>query len=180
MMTHTETHLPDNILLEKWADIGFVWQGSLYAQDFDRLAQNVDLERQGTDDALYVVVNLAKQNGVLWLDYQVKGVLWTPCQRCLLPMPIDVSGEYRLAILTSENQMDKIQGAEFVLVNEICPSDRKTLPLRDLLEDELLLALPLAPRHDDCQLLVDSVGDIKEEESENPFAVLAGLKGKLS
>lgn len=179
-MTHTEKHLPEHILLEKWADSGFAWQGHLHAKDFDRLVKNVDLTCQDGDNTLQVAVNLAKENGILWLHYQVAGRLLTPCQRCLSPMPIDVSGEYRLAILASESDIDKIQGAEFVLVDEICPAERKTLPLKDLLEDELLLALPLAPRHEACEMLLDSVGDIVEEESENPFAVLASLKGKLS
>ena len=37
----------------------------------------------------------------------------------------------------------------------------------------------MAPKHDDCEMAVDQVGDIPEEETENPFASLAALKGKL-
>ncbi|WDE07622.1 23S rRNA accumulation protein YceD [Thalassomonas viridans] len=52
--------------------------------------------------------------------------------------------------------------------------------LRELVEDELLLAIPLIPRHslEDCQAPADSVwGELPEElEKPNPFDVLKQLK----
>lgn len=53
--------------------------------------------------------------------------------------------------------------------------------LRALIEDELLMALPLVPRHDECpdavQLSVQSADfDAAQEEKTNPFAALAALK----
>ncbi len=52
--------------------------------------------------------------------------------------------------------------------------------LRELVEDELLLAIPLIPRHDlkDCQAAADSVwGELPEElDKPNPFDVLKKLK----
>ena len=55
------------------------------------------------------------------------------------------------------------------------------LDLADLIEDELLLALPLVPRHDVCPapLPVPDNADVPEEdEPVNPFAALAALKTK--
>lgn len=52
--------------------------------------------------------------------------------------------------------------------------------LRELVEDELLLAIPLIPRHEleDCQSPADSVwGELPEElDKPNPFDVLKQLK----
>jgi uncharacterized protein len=51
-------------------------------------------------------------------------------------------------------------------------------PLTDLLalvEDELLLSLPLVPRHDDCEPPVKAGVD----EEISPFAVLRQLRGKV-
>ena len=52
--------------------------------------------------------------------------------------------------------------------------------LRELVEDELLLAIPLIPRHEleDCQAPADSVwGELPEElDKPNPFDVLKQLK----
>ena len=54
----------------------------------------------------------------------------------------------------------------------------KTLNLRDLVEDEMLLALPLVPRHDVCpEAIPMQFGDVEEvEEKANPFASLAILR----
>ena len=60
-----------------------------------------------------------------------------------------------------------------------------------MLEDELLMALPLVPMHEDCPTLVvlstgetgldqaDEAGEVPSAgEKPNPFAVLAQLKTK--
>jgi uncharacterized protein len=54
----------------------------------------------------------------------------------------------------------------------------RSLDLVSLVEDELLLALPLVPRHEVCpQPLPMSHGDdVQEEPAPNPFAALAVLK----
>ena len=181
IMTQTHKHpdnqtLPNNILLEKWADIGFHWQGEIAIDELPRLSeQTVD------GGSLQALVDLAKQDGVLWLSYQVTGAVSVGCQRCLESLSIDLSGEYRLALLNDESEIGLIDGAEYVLIDELGESARRLLPIKDLLEDELMLALPLSPRHKDCDMLVKSVGDeIEEEVQENPFAALAALKGKLS
>jgi uncharacterized protein len=57
----------------------------------------------------------------------------------------------------------------------------RSLDLRELVEDEMLLALPLVPRHAQCpEPLPRSFGDVDEveeaEQKANPFAALAALK----
>lgn len=170
--------MPANILFEKWADIGFEWQGSLSVNELARLAeQTID------DSTLQATCTLSQDDGILWLQYTVAGQIKIACQRCLEPLQCDIDDEYRLAVLTDESQLGKIADAEYVLLDEVLTGDgRRMLPIKDLLEDELILSLPLSPRHDDCELYVDSAGDeiIDEQESDNPFAALAALKGRLS
>jgi uncharacterized protein len=53
--------------------------------------------------------------------------------------------------------------------------------LRDLVEDELLMAIPLVPMHPSCPetprfSVADADFDATVQEQTNPFAVLAGLK----
>ncbi len=175
-----DNELPANIMLDKWADIGFHWQGELAVAGFSRLAKQV----LNAADTLAVTAHLAKDDGILWLNYSVAGSVTVACQRCLSPLIIDVSGDYGMALLYSEDDIARIDDAEFVLISEVLGSEnRRMLPIKDLLEDELLLTLPLSPRHDDCDMYVESVGDEiadATEEKENPFAALASLKGKLS
>jgi len=59
----------------------------------------------------------------------------------------------------------------------------RSVDLRELVEDELLLAMPLVPRHEVCPApLLAPQADVAFEEAEqdrpNPFAALAALKGK--
>lgn len=173
------TTLPKNIAFDKWADIGFTWQGNVPVTDLPRLAEQVM-----ADEMLTVTLTLTQEDKILWLNYDIKAVLSVACQRCLDPMPVDISGNYRMAILDSENKIGYLEAldetADYVLLDEICPDDKKMLPVADMLEDELLLAIPLSPRHDDCDMHTDSVGDVADEPAENPFAVLGQLKGKLS
>jgi hypothetical protein len=65
---------------------------------------------------------------------------------------------------------------EIILIDEL--TDDNKLWLLSMIEDELLVDLPLAPKHDDCEMAVTEVGELPEAvaEKENPFAVLASLK----
>lgn len=182
-MTHFSkpTAMPTEIALDKWADIGFEWQGVVPITQFERLADEID---SMGDDTLDVSFSLKNKHGLLWLDYHIEATLLVPCQRCLTPMAVNISNDYRLAILENEDKIGYLHAidadAEYVLIGEICEPDvRKMLPISDLLEDELLLAIPLSPRHTDCELLTDSVGELPDTPKENPFAMLEQLKGKL-
>lgn len=174
-MTHApHTALPANIGLEKWSAIGFHWQGQISLSEFERLSADVQ-----AGEPLTVAVDFAKDDeGILRLRYEVSGSLSVVCQRCLLPLLVDISGVYEMAILSDEAQAERMADQEYILLAEL--GNPSHLPIKDLLEDELILALPLSARHDDCELLVDSVGDVADTPSDNPFAVLANLKSKPS
>ena len=56
-----------------------------------------------------------------------------------------------------------------------------TVDLLSLIEDELLLLMPLSPKHESCEHKHQpAVEDVVEEKRDNPFDVLASLKGKLN
>ncbi|MDQ2927379.1 MAG: YceD family protein, partial [Pseudomonadota bacterium] len=80
-----------------------------------------------------------------------------------------VEGEDAAAALDAESEDD---------VLALAPA----IDLQSLIEDELLLALPLIPRHDVCpEPLVQAVGgDVKPSPEEHPFAALAALKRDTS
>lgn len=109
-----------------------------------------------------------------WLHVSAQTSLNLQCQRCLQPMavPLDVSrsfcfvhGETTAAELDAESEDDVL-------------ALTRSLDLRELVEDELLLSLPLVPRHDSCAPpapMADSEPG-SAEERPNPFAALAALK----
>ncbi len=123
---------------------------------------------------------------------QIRSQVRLTCQRCmesyLQPLQIEVS----LALVRDAVQAEQLPERYDPLLIE-----GDELFLRDLVEDELLLALPAVPRHldDACAMDPAPIGDVQGvssddsetdphgEEDEaptppNPFAILGRLKDK--
>lgn len=170
---------PKHILFEKWADIGFSWEGDVPLVEFERLYGHLNPVAQNTNAVLHLNTHLIKKDGTVWLNANIQGVLWLDCHRCLEVMSEVVDDHYEMAIVRQESELPALeqQEVDYVFWSEIA-QDGRMLPLFDMIEDELLLSLPLSNTHADCQMAVESVGEIIEEPKENPFAVLASLKSK--
>lgn len=118
------------------------------------------------------------------LHLQASVTLGLQCQRCLQAVltPLEVDRRFWFAASEAEAERWDDETDDEVLVLE------RQLDLWALLEDELLLALPLVPRHEVCPepLLpvgapgsTDRVSDAVDGGAEappHPFAVLAKLK----
>jgi uncharacterized protein len=98
------------------------------------------------------------------------------CQRCLGPVDISVQIErtFRFVETEAQAELEDDASAEDVLVAS------RDFDLMALVEDEVLMDLPVVPRHEVCPVAVQLVAaDTDFEEAPvkpNPFAVLAGLK----
>jgi uncharacterized protein len=109
----------------------------------------------------------------IWLVLRAQTELSMTCQRCLQPVrfPVNVvqslrfvHGEDAAAALDAESEDDVLALS-------------RSLDTQALLEDELLLALPLVPKHDRCPApLPVAAAVVLEETRPNPFAALAGWK----
>ncbi|MFC6631750.1 YceD family protein [Microbulbifer taiwanensis] len=99
------------------------------------------------------------------------------CQRCLQPVAEEVRAEFRWGIVWSEEQGN-------ALPRDLDPviQDGDELNLYQVLEDEILLNLPMVAYHEEeciardrfhCGEETDEAG----EQRENPFKVLEQLKG---
>lgn len=175
------TSMLEHSSLDKWADTGFEWSGEVDPNSFERLATTLSAEHDQSNTQLNA--ELYRRNNVLHLAFTLKGDIWLTCQRCLQPIAIDLSDDYNIALLENDSQVRLIdEEQDYLLLDEIVTeqSPERLLPFKKLVEDEILLKTPMAPKHDDCEMSVEQFGEIpEEEESENPFAALASLKGKL-
>jgi uncharacterized protein len=112
----------------------------------------------------------------VWLHLEAKATVPLTCQRCLQPVPVDLLIEQDFRFVADEA----------TALAQDDESEEDLLVLEDhfdalaLIEDELLMALPLVPMHPTC--LSEQAPTSKEEEAllaeskPNPFAVLASLK----
>lgn len=173
--------MPEYIALDKWADSGFEWTGQVAPTSFERLTALLTTEHE--QPKIQIEANLYRRNNVLHLAFKLTGEIWLSCQRCLQPISIDLTDDYDIALLDNDSQARLVNDEQdYLLLAEVVSEQtpERLLPFKNLIEDEILLKAPMAPKHDDCDMAVEQVGEIPEEENENPFAALASLKGKLS
>jgi uncharacterized protein len=113
----------------------------------------------------------------VWLHLRADVRLALCCQRCLGPVLETVALDRWLRFVPDEQQAAALDAE---LEDDVLSLER-VMDLSELVEDELLLALPLVPRHAQCPAPLPLPADELEEEEErpNPFAALAQLKGKV-
>ncbi len=106
----------------------------------------------------------------------VTAELEIPCQRCLEKMPVSVAAVNRLAIVGSDDSAKQLPGSLDPWIVEAEQGDLWTL-----VEDELILELPVVAYHDTdaCKQLLDAYRQppvTAEPDGDNPFKVLEQLK----
>ncbi len=110
----------------------------------------------------------------VWLHLQASTGVPLECQRCLQPVQVELQVERSFLFVHGEEAAAQLDEQ---IDEDVLPLTR-ALDLRGLIEDELLLAMPLVPRHLTCPVPLPR---ITEEEAtpqaSNPFDVLAALKG---
>jgi uncharacterized protein len=107
------------------------------------------------------------------LKLSVDGMLRLTCQRCLgaLEYPVRIRSRLNLvepgACWPDDGGAGAIEGDD----GDAIEAERE-LDIAALVEDELLLELPIAPRHEDCAVPAGTAGS----SAASPFASLARLK----
>jgi uncharacterized protein len=112
----------------------------------------------------------------VWLHLHATARVWLQCQRCLQPVsvPVEVNRDFRL--VAGEDAAARLDTE----IEEDVLELTRSLDLRELIEDEILLALPLVPRHESCPVpLPTPAADETTGRQDNPFAELEALKRRL-
>jgi uncharacterized protein len=129
-----------------------------------------------TQTTLAVDIQVGRSSsGIPLVTGHVRGRVEQQCQRCLEPVTGELDVELRLAVVVPGSE--ELAPADF----EPWLADASDMTLGEMIEDELLLALPMVARHEaaECgelaQRLKDT-GDSETRERDNPFAVLSQLK----
>ncbi len=167
-----------NLDVKAFAKAQMHLEGDTPLAEFERLAEDcsgevtghvswsaqgaIDPEQRGKDDA--------------WLHLEAKATVPLTCQRCLQPVPVAlmIEQDFRFVADEATALAEDDASEEDLLVLE------DSFDLMALIEDELLMSMPLVPMHPAC--LSEHVPTSPEEEAAmseakpNPFAVLASLK----
>lgn len=149
------------------------FEGTLPIETLSRLCEML----AGTDGLLQYELDFGRDElGISYVDVHVRASLVLTCQRTLEPFTLPVAVDTRLGLIRRERDEAGLPpDCEPLLVAE----DGRLNPA-DVIEDELLLALPLVPVNPDSSLPDDLKGHepdaAGEGRSESPFAVLRELK----
>ena len=165
--------IPPHVDPRKLADRGATLEGELPLASLPRLCEQL-ADNAGT---LRVKLSFSRdQQRVAVIRSELDTEVQMVCQRCLERASLPIHGEYAYAVVR-EGAADQAlpKGYDALEVGE------EPLDLLTLVEDELLLALPIVPVHDPevCQQpagLDESAPGEDEVSRSNPFSVLAQLK----
>jgi uncharacterized protein len=174
--------LPEKIDLIQWANNSAIFKGLVDLNDFERLCESLHKSDELAEGKRVVSVDLTFKRsrvGVPTVYAVVKGQLPVTCERCLEAFELEVDSQFEAVV----------DGIDETLIDEDIEfgetDDEGQFLLKSLIEDELLLNLPVAPKHDSECIEKDALshGEIDESEADNQvpkgFEALADLKAKL-
>ena len=156
---------PDRI-----SDKPHTWRGTFVPADLDRLEDSIADER---GELRYEITALQDRQRQKVVSCIIEGFVFLICQNSLEAFRHEISISDRLVLVDDEARLPSVEEEseteDYVVADE-------PLDIRDLVEDAVLLALPMVPRKPGLE------GTVKREDAAggkaSPFAALASLKKK--
>ena len=112
------------------------------------------------DEPVRVGLKFAREQGTAVVEVELTARLRPLCQRCLQPMLLRVGTQSRVAVIETAAAADRVPGE---METFLAPEGR--CDMAALAAEELLLALPIVPRHGEgerCEAPLDPVGTVHE------------------
>ncbi|HMS27128.1 MAG TPA: DUF177 domain-containing protein [Burkholderiaceae bacterium] len=168
------------------ARVGGSIKGQVALQKYERLKldscrHEADLGDEFTVNwqAIGELRSIAGNTSETWLHLKADGKIPQICQRCLAEVATQLEVERSYRFVADE--------ATASALDDSCEEDLLVLSrefnLSELIEDELLMALPLVAMHETCpeqpkMSVIDADFEQQLQEKPNPFAALEVLKSK--
>ena len=165
-------NLPSKVDPFRFADNSLSVGGILPIKDMTRLCSSLGSdEGDVTVDLMFGI----DEEGIRYVKGRMTTSLVLNCQRCLEPFKYEIIGDFMLGIVRTDKEADKLPDR----YDPLCVPDL-TLVVSDMIEDELIVSLPIVPMHkaDDCK--VRQSFEACSNERENPFKVIESLRSKRS
>ncbi|MCG9758608.1 MULTISPECIES: 23S rRNA accumulation protein YceD [Pseudoalteromonas] len=150
------------------------YDGVVMLEELSRLQQVV--RDQNSEIAVDIHFNIDEQ-GLVVVQGKVRAHLTVVCQRCNDELGLDLEQDFAYSPVGLGAESDDLPERYDVLELD----DEGEVNLRQIVEDELLLAIPIVPTHDEALCSYSdkpkSFGEIEAEDSKpNPFEILKQLK----
>jgi len=163
-MSHHNASIADPF---EFARRGAVLEAEAPAGGFTRLLDQ--LRPSGTDHSVKYRIEGESRDDKEFLVVQLEADVVLGCQRCLGDVVCPVESRTRLLLVREGDELpdEDLSEDDFDPIHA-----HRNLDVLALVEDELLLSLPLSPMHEECEV---SSGE-QQDDLVSPFAVLGKLK----
>ena len=160
--------LPSQLKLFNFAKKEINLSGLYQISDFPKISEIASNKR---DNVRIDLSFCLKNNKTPCVDGIIDLDIVLPCQRCLDDLSIALKVNFNLAFVKHGQLSEELDSHyETYLIEE------EELATHDLISDEILLSIPMVPKHDyDCIKEINEQ-EIVEGKSENPFAKLKKMK----
>ena len=133
------TDLSQSLNPLRLAKAGENLEGSIPLDTMTRVA---DLLLVNEGEINYCLSFTTKDSGLCVIESEIIGCLSLKCQRCLKPVVINICKQTQLGVVNNKDELEFLEKEyEPFLLNE------GVFNVKELVEDELLLAIPLSPLH---------------------------------
>jgi len=174
----TIQRLPVEVDPFKLVEQGRMFEGRIPQNDFPRLKDLLFSSDEDKNDLIEVNLEFTRTDTRLpVIKGTIKAQLEMICNRCLDATHLSIDTSLEVVLVSSDAQAERLQD-----VFDIWLVEDKNIFLRDFIEDEILLAMPIVISHEDCEpareLIEALPGDenTEEQKQDNPFAALKDLK----
>jgi len=166
--------LPVHIDPVSFAERGKQLSGKIKINELPRLSE-VLLDNSGE---IEIDFSFDKEGRVPTIVGEIKANLILECQSCAEQFVLPLDKHFKLGMVQSLEQADRLASdCEPMMI------ESEKISLNELVEDELLLALPDFPKHpyicveqEEIEEVIEIEVEDKPMDSNNPFSVLAKLK----
>ena len=148
----------------EFARAGATLAGALELEDLPRLSE-LDCSAA---QIRYVIRGGATAQGKPALHVEASGTLELVCQRCLGTVAVPVALRTELELAESQQALDAATDD----VDRVLAA--RSMDVAALVEDEVILVLPMVPKHVQCPSQAKDSNSVGERVS--PFAALAALR----
>lgn len=172
--------LPVQIDPHRFAQSGRMLKGTIPLSQMERLSPLL----LASDEVATVGLSFSRDTaGWTVIKGSIQASFRLNCQRCMQEGVFPTEITLLMAVIADSNEAERLPDYYEPLLME-----ESTVVLSDIIEDELLLMLPIVPMHDESSCdatsilngmsseMENALANEKKSEVDNPFAVLAELK----
>lgn len=117
--------------------------------------------------------SFSRSSGKTKIESNLSGTVYMPCQRCFEPVEVELNTSgVQMVVFNEEDASTLPSDVDPVLVDE-----QGEVALITLIEDEILLGLPIVARHEDrlCGPRLTKAPSVNQTNTHKPFSDLATL-----